>query len=140
MDMWRSGCGKGAWLLSPTEKVAESGHCVKLVIAGGGESIGDGVGDGIKAVDNVVDWCNSWDGEIVVMKVDCVGDAEGLGFGIDDAMAAVMLEGDTKVESVRAVEVPGAVDGWLVVGDDEAAEWQERGGIIVEGLIDVCPG
>ncbi len=27
-------------------------------------------------------------------EVDCVGDAEGLGFEMDDLMAAVMLKGD----------------------------------------------
>jgi hypothetical protein len=36
------------------------------------------------------------------MDVNCVGDVERLGFGIDDAMAVVMLRGDTNVESVRA--------------------------------------
>ncbi len=55
--------------------------------------------------------------------VDCVGDAEGIGFGINDVMAAVMLEGEPDIESLRAAEVPGAVSGWLIVGDDRAAEW-----------------
>jgi hypothetical protein len=64
------------------------------------------------------------------MEVDCVGDAEGLGFGIDDAMAAVMLKGDANVESVRAAKVPCAAGGWLVVDNDRAAKWQERGGIV----------
>ncbi len=44
-------------------------------------------------------------------EVDSVGDAERLGFGIDDAMAAVMLQGDASIESVRAAEVPGAASG-----------------------------
>jgi hypothetical protein len=74
------------------------------------------------------------------MEINCVGDAEGLGFGIDDAMAAVMLKGDANIESGRSTEVPGAAGGWLVVDDDGAAEWQERGGIIVKGAIEVCPG
>jgi hypothetical protein len=56
-------------------------------------------------------------------EVDSVGDAEGLSFGINDAMAGVMLEGDADIESVRAAEVPGAASGWLIVGDDGAAEW-----------------
>ncbi len=55
-------------------------------------------------------------------KVNSVGDVEGLGFGIDDTMAAVMLERDANVESVRAAEVPGAASGWLIVGDDRAAK------------------
>jgi hypothetical protein len=73
-------------------------------------------------------------------EVDSVGDAEGLGFGINDAMAVVMLKGDTDVESVRAAEVPGAASGWLIVGDDRAAKWEERGCIVVEGAIEVFPG
>ncbi len=44
-------------------------------------------------------------------------------FGINDAMEGVMLEGDANVESIRAVEVPGAASGWLILGDDGAAEW-----------------
>jgi hypothetical protein len=31
-------------------------------------------------VNNGVGWCDSQDGEVVVMEVNCVGDAEGLGF------------------------------------------------------------
>ncbi len=64
---------------------------------------------------------------------------EGLGFGIDDAMAAAMLQGDTNVESVRAAEDPGAASGWLIVGDDRAAKWEERGGIVVKVANEVFP-
>ncbi len=102
--------------------------------------IGDGVGDGVEAVDYCIGWCDSWDGELVVMEVDCVRDVEEFGFGVNVAMAAVMLEEDPNVESFRAMEVPGAAGGWLVVDDDRAAEWQEKGGILVEGAIEVCPG
>ncbi len=105
-----------------------------------GGSIGDGVGDGIKAVDNGVSWCDGWDGEVVMTEFNSVGDAEGLGFGIINAMAVVMLKGDANIESFRAAEVPGAAGGWLIVGNDGAAKWEERGGIIVEGAIEVFPG
>jgi hypothetical protein len=57
------------------------------------------------------------------MEVDRVGDAKGLGLGIDDAMAAVMLKRDADVESIRAAEVPSVASGWLIVGDDRAAKW-----------------
>ena len=113
---------------------------MELGVACGGRSIGDGVGDDVKAVDNGVGWCDGWYSKVVMTEVDSVRDAEGLGFGINDAMAAVMLQGDTNVESVRALEVPGAASGWLIVGDDRAAEWEERGGIVVEGAIEVFPG
>ncbi len=123
MEDWRSDGGTGAWFLPPNEEVVESGYCMELGIACGGGTIGNGIGDGVKAVDNGISWCDGWDGEVVMTEVDHVGDAEGLGFGIDDAMTVVMFKGDANVESVRAAEVPGAASGWLIVGDDGAAEW-----------------
>ncbi len=51
-----------------------------------------------------------------------------------------MLKGDADVESVRAAEVPGAASVWIIVGDDRAAEWEERGRIVVEGAVEVFPG
>ncbi len=56
-------------------------------------------------------------------EVNSVGDAEGLSFGINDAIAVVMLKGDANVETFRAAGVPGAANGWLIVGDDGAAKW-----------------
>jgi hypothetical protein len=109
--------------LPPTEEVAESGYCIELGVAGDGGSIGDDVGDGVEAVDDGVSWCDSWDGEVVMTEVGSVQDAEGLGFGINNLMAAVMLKGDANVKSVTAAEVPGAVGGWFIVGDDGAAKW-----------------
>jgi hypothetical protein len=117
MEEWQSDSGNGAWFLPHTEEVAESGNCMELGIAGGGRSIDDGIGDGVETADNSIGWCYSWDGEVVMTEVNCVGDAEGLGFGIDDAKAVVMLKGDTNVESVRVTEVPSAAGGWLVVDD-----------------------
>ncbi len=73
-------------------------------------------------------------------EVNSVRDAEGLGFGINDVMAVVMLKGVANVESIRATEVPGAASDWLIVGDDRAAEWEKRGGIVVKGAIEVFPG
>jgi hypothetical protein len=130
---WQSDSGDGAQFLPLTEKVTESGNCMELGIACGGGSIGYGIGDGVKAVDNGVGWCDGRDGEVMMTEVDSVGDAEGLDFGINDAMAAVMLQGDANVESVRAAEVAGAASGWLIVDDDRAAKWEKRGGIVVKG-------
>jgi hypothetical protein len=89
-EVWQSGVDDWAWFLPLTEEVAESGDCVELGITVSGGSIVDGIGNGVKAVDNCVGWCDICDSEVVVMEVACVGDVEGLGFGIDDAMAAVM--------------------------------------------------
>jgi hypothetical protein len=127
----RSDGGDGSWFLPPTGKVTESGDCMELGITCGGGSIEDGIGDGVKVVDYGVGWCDGRDGEVVMTEVDSVGDMEGLGFGINDVMAVVILQEDANVESVRAAEVPGAASGWLIVGDVRAAKWEERGGIVV---------
>ena len=66
---------------------------MQLCIAGDEGSINDGIRDGVKAVDNGVGWCDGQDGEVVMTEVNSVGDAKGLGFCIDDAMAVVMLKG-----------------------------------------------
>ncbi len=52
MEYWWSEGGTGAWFLPPTEEVAKTGYCMELGAACGGGSIGDGIGDGVKAVDN----------------------------------------------------------------------------------------
>jgi hypothetical protein len=49
----------------------------------------------------------------------------------DMGLLLMMLKEDINVESVRVAEVSGAADGWLVVDDDGAAEWQERGDIVI---------
>ncbi len=58
-----------------------------------------------------IGWCDSWNGESVVTEIDCVKDVEGLCLGVDEAMGAVVFEGDANLESVRAMEVPGAAGG-----------------------------
>ena len=51
-----------------------------------------------------------------------------------------MFEGDAHVEAVRAAEVPGVACRRFGVNDDRAAKWQEGGGIIIKGAIEVLPG
>ena len=52
---------------------------MKLCVAGGGRSVGDGIGDGVQAVDDGVSGCYSWDGEVVVAEVNCVRNGESFG-------------------------------------------------------------
>ncbi len=69
-------------------------------ITGGGRSVGDGICDGVQAVDNGVGRCASWDGEVVMAEVNCVRNAESFGLGVDDAVAAIVFKGDAYVETV----------------------------------------
>jgi hypothetical protein len=71
-----------------------------LRVAGGGRSVGDGIGDGIQAVDDGVGGCDSRDGEVVVAEVNCVRNAESFGFGVNDVVTAIVFEGDAYVETV----------------------------------------
>jgi hypothetical protein len=71
-----------------------------LRVAGGGRSVGDCIGDGVQAVDNGVSGCYSWDGDVVVAEVNCVRNAESFGLGVDDAVAAIVFEGDAYVETI----------------------------------------
>ncbi len=70
MEEWWSDSGNGAWCLPLTEEVAEIGYCMELGIPGGGGSIGDGIGDGVKAVDNGFGWSDHRDGEVMVTEVN----------------------------------------------------------------------
>ena len=69
-------------------------------VAGGGRSVGDGIGDGIQAVDDGVGGCYSWDGEVVVAEVNCVRNAESFGLGVNDVVAAIVFERDAYVETI----------------------------------------
>ncbi len=69
---WQSDSGAVAWFLPLTEKVMESGYYIELSVACGGGSIGDGIGDGVKAVDNCVGWCDGRNSEVVMMEGDSV--------------------------------------------------------------------
>jgi hypothetical protein len=70
--VWRCGGVAAAMVHGSSHqlKVAKNEDNMELGAAGGGGSIGDGVGDGMEAVDNGVGWCDSQDGEIVVTEVD----------------------------------------------------------------------
>ncbi len=61
------------------EEVSEGGDCMKLRVTGSVRSVGDGIGDGVQAVDDGVGGCCSWDGEVVVAEVNCVRDAKSFG-------------------------------------------------------------
>ncbi len=51
-------------------------------------------------MDNGVGGCYSWDGEVVVAEVNCVRNAESVGLGVDDAVAAIVFKGEADVETV----------------------------------------
>ena len=73
-------------------------------------------------------------------KLDGVGDKEGFGVGVDDLEAAVVVESGSNVETRASVESPGELHGGFVVDDDWTSHGAQRGGIVVEGSMEVFPG
>ena len=80
------------------------------------------------------------DGDGVMADVDGVGDNYGLRFGFDGPLAAVVIEGDTRAESILVTEIPGVAITSFFVDDDWEAQRDEGGGVVVKGTIEVFPG
>ena len=72
----------------------------------------------------------SSDGDGVMADVNGVRDNNGLSFVVNDSLAAVVLERDTRAESFLATEIPG-VDIVSFFVDDEWAEQIDKGGGLV---------
>ena len=53
--------------------------------------------------------------------------------------AVVVLQGGANVEAVAGTEGPGGAGGWLVVDEYAESDWAKRGGVKVEGAIEVFP-
>ena len=73
-------------------------------------------------------------------KLDGVGDKKGFGVGIDNLEAAVVVESGPNIETRAAMEIPGELHGGFVVDDDWTPHGAQRGGIVVEGSMEVFPG
>jgi len=78
--------------------------------------------------------------DVAVTKLDGVGDKERFGVGIDDLEAVVVVESGSDVETRASAESPGGSHGGFVVDDDWTSHGAQRGGIIVEGSMEVFPG
>ena len=105
----------------------------------GGGGVLDCTGEEVEGVDNAVAFSDCWLGEVLVQELDGVGEQECLGGAIDDIEAAIMFECRSNVEPAAAAEVPIFADAWFDVDDDRASNWYQRGGIKVEGAVEVLP-
>ena len=79
-------------------------------------------------------------GEVVVVEFDSVGEKKGLGGGVNNVEAAVVIEGRADVESIGASEGPGRVCAKFAVDDKRASNGDKGSGFKVEGVIVVFPG
>ena len=104
-----------------------------------GRGVLDCTGEEVESVDDAVALADCWLGEVIIQELDGVREQECLGGAIDDVEAAVMFECRSNVEPAAATEVPSFADAWFVVDDDGASNRSQRGGIKVEGAVEVLP-
>ena len=78
--------------------------------------------------------------EVVVAELDSVGEEKGLGGGVDDMEAMIVLEGGPHVETIAATEGPGLERAGLVVDDNRASDGANGSVVKVEGAVVVFPG
>ena len=73
----------------------------------------------LEAVGHAVFGGDSGDSDGLMAYVNGVGDNDGLRFGVDGPLAMVVLEGDTRAESIISTEIPGVTIArflWMMTG------------------------
>eukprot|EP00980_Cylindrotheca_fusiformis_P014020 scaffold3668_cov97-Cylindrotheca_fusiformis.AAC.4 len=74
------------------------------------------------------------------MEADCVGDAVGLGSGIEEAVAAVVFHGGPDVPGGLAVHCPAGAVGGLDVFDGLGPGRGQWSAIKIEGTVELSVG
>ena len=74
-----------------------------------------------------------------MVELNCVANADSLGDGIGDCVAAVVMEGQANSESIPCAEVPGLAWSGFVVDGKFASNWAEQCGVLVDGTVVVFP-
>ena len=79
--------------------------------------------------------------EIVMTKLDGVGDKERFGVGVNYLETTIMVKRGTNVKSVTSTKSPRSPLVGFVVDDDWASTWTDWSGIKVEGFTSqIFPG
>ena len=84
--------------------------------------------------------CDGGLGEVVVEKLDCVGEDKGFGGGVDNVEATIVVESRSNVKAIAAAEGPGLACAGFVVDEDWAANGANGSGVEVEGVVVIFPG
>ena len=80
-------------------------------------------GDNLKAMNDSVFGRRSRDGQVGMVKFDCVGDDLALGVCIDKLEAAVGIHGRTNVESILGTKIPRASGCRFGMDEDPTTNW-----------------
>ena len=83
--------------------------------------------------------CDGWMRKVVMAELNSVGDKEVFHGSVDNLEAAVVFQGGAGIESVAGAEGPGGMGGGLVMYEYAVYNGAERGGVEVEGSIEVFP-
>jgi hypothetical protein len=68
-------------------------------------------------------------------KTDSFTGAFGIGFGVVDAVASIMLDCRAHIPFLNAVWGPSSALGWFFVEDDFGARWCKWGLIKIDGTV-----
>ena len=115
----------------------ELGNGVQVLVVGGRRGVLEGARHEVEGVDDSVLWSDLWLGELVMEDFDGVEDEGGLGGGVDNLEAVVVLEGGADGETSAAAVVPCLAGTRLGVDDIRAAERGDGYGVEVEGAVEV---
>ena len=94
--------------------------------------IGEGAGQYVHGVDDVIGRGERWLCEVLMTEFDCVGDGHGLVFSIDNVLTAVVIERRSSTKTMFSAEIPRFPAAWLFVNDDRDAKRAKGRGVVVE--------
>jgi hypothetical protein len=121
------------------EDVTKGCDGLELSITGDGRCILKSTGEMVEAMYDAVRRSDSGLSDGVVADFDRVWNDDGLSFGVDGFLAAVVFERHTGAEAMFATKIPWFAGTRFFVDDDWASKRNNGSGVIVEGAIEVLP-
>ena len=74
-----------------------------------------------------------------MVEIDGVANTYSIGGGINNCVAAVVVEGRANSESIPCAEVPGIAWSGFVVDGDFVSDWAKRCGVLVTRNVVIFP-
>ena len=93
----------------------------------------------MRGVEEAIFVSEGWLLKLVMAELNSVKEKERFCGSVDDLEAAVVFQGGADVEAVAGAEGPGGAGGVLVVYEYTASDGDKRGGVEVEGAIELLP-
>ena len=122
------------------EEFFEVGDGSELLGYCNGWGVLEGVREKLESMEDAVLVRDGGLGEVVVTKLDCVGEDKGFDEGVDGVEATVVVECSSDLETIAASEGPGLACAGFVVDENWAADGANGSGVKVEEAVVIFPG